>query len=792
MLTLERTPTYADKLALFDAEMQALIGELHTVPTAAPLLGRRAFLKKAAFAGGGLALMFHLDTKAARAIEGDDLPGPGDRKANPDSTVLNAFVRVAPNNTVTVFSKGPEIGQGIKTAFALIIAEELEADWNTVVVEQAPVNPKVYGSQSAGGSTSIPRGWDQLRQAGAAARIMLVGAAAKQWNVPPTDCVAANSTVTHKASGRKLTYGDLAIAAATQPVPDAAGIPLKAKADWKLLGKRIPGVDNQSIVTGQPIFGIDVSMPGMVFANYTKCPAIGGKVKSANLDAIKKLPGIVDAFTLDGTGNPNEYMPGVAIIGKTTWAVFKAKSALKVEWDETGASKDSLSAAAAKAKEISVKPPTAATNVGDVDAAFASAAKVVEASYEYAMVSHQQLEPENSTAWFHDGAIELWTPSQSADRGLQQVAKLLNLPEDKVTIHQTRAGGGFGRRLANDYLCEVAAIAMKVQAPVKLQWMREDDFAYDFFRAPGFHYLKGAVDKQGKLTAIQNHIVSFTAGNNRPVSGGGRSNNSFPTDMALNTRYAISLLPLQIPCGSMRAPTDNTQMFVAQSFLHELSAAAGRDHVEFLLEWINRPPAAPPSQPAGQAREQNTAQNTERGGAQGARGGFNAARAAGVVKLAAEKSGWGKKLPAGSGMGIAFSFAYGGHVAEVVEVSVDAKKKITVHKITAVADIGPIVNMSSAENQVHGGVIDGLSTAMGLRVEVEKGRIQQTNFDDYPILRMKSAPQVEAHFIQSDFRPSGLGEPCLVPLAAALGNAIFAATGDRVRSMPFTRAGYSI
>jgi isoquinoline 1-oxidoreductase beta subunit len=337
-------------------------------------------------------------------------------------------------------------------------------------------------------------------------------------------------------------------------------------------------------------------------------------------------------------------------------------------------------------------------------------------------------------------------------------------------------------------MLESAAIAMKVKAPVKLQWMREDDFAHDMFRAPGFHYLKGAVDKSGKLSAFQNHIVSFSAGAKRPVSGGGRSNNSFPTDMARNTRYAISLLPLQIPCGPMRAPTDNTQMFVVGSFLHELSVAAGRDHVEFLLEWFRRAePAGPEARKGGPAPR---GPEVEKAGARA--GSFNADRAAGVLKLAAEKAGWGKKLPPGSGMGVAFSFAYGGHVAEAVELSVDANKKITIHKIVAVADIGPIVNMSSAENQVQGGVIDGLSTAMGLQIEVEKGRIQQTNFHQYPILRMPAAPPVEAHFIQSDFRPSGLGEPCLPPLAPALGNAIFAATGDRVRSMPFSRCGYSI
>ncbi len=475
MPAAKNTSLYAEKLAQCDADMQALIASFETVSPVARSMGRRTFLKMSGLAGSGLVLLFTLDARNARAAD--------EHAAEPSAgpTVLNAFVRVAPNNTVTVYSKGPEIGQGIKTAFGLIIAEELDADWSRVKVEQAPINPKVYGSQSAGGSTSIPHGWDQLRQAGATARAMLIAAAAQQWKVPTTECATAASVVSHKASGRKLSYGDLATAAAQQPAWPS--ITLKERADYKLIGKRISGVDNHDIVTGQPIFGIDMQMPGMVYANSPKCPAIGGKVKSANLEAIKKLPGVIDAFVLEGTGNPSEVMPGVAIIGKSTWAVFKAKAALKVEWDESAASKDSLTQAAAKAKEISATLPTPATNVGDVDAAFASAAKVVEASYDYAMVSHQQLEPENSTAWWHDGVMEVWTPSQSADRGLSMVASVLKLPEAKVTVHQTRAGGGFGRRLANDYLCEVAAIAMKVNAPVKLQWMREDDFAYDFFRA---------------------------------------------------------------------------------------------------------------------------------------------------------------------------------------------------------------------------------------------------------------------------------------------------------------------
>jgi len=756
----------AETFAQYDAQIQALIAEVETITPPVATIGRRSFLKLAGFAGGGLVLAFYLDTRPVRAEE-----------VAANETTLNAFVRIAPDNTVTVYSKGPEIGQGIKTAFGLIIAEELDADWKTVKVDQAPIKPKVYGYQGAGGSTSIPRGWDQLRQAGATARAMLIASAAKQWNVPVSECTAADSFVIHKPSGRKLTYGSLAKAAADQPVPDVAKVPLKTRAEYKLLGKRFTGVDNAKVVTGQPLFGIDVKLPGMLYANYTKCPAVGGKVKSANLDEIKKLPGIVDAFVLDGTGNPLEVMPGVAIIAKTTWDAFKAKAALKVEWDESAASKDSLTAAATKAKELGPKLPEPETNVGDVDAAFASGAKVVEVAYDYAMVSHQQLEPQNSTAWWHDGTVELWTPSQQSDRGLTMLVNMLKLPEEKIIIHQTRAGGGFGRRLMNDYLCEAAAIAQKVNAPVKLQWKREDDFAHDFFRAGGYHFLKGAV-KDGKLTAFQNHLVSFSADGKRPVSGGGRSNNSFPTDIAPNVRYGVTLMPLQTPCGPWRAPTDNVQMFVIGSFLHELSVAAQCDHVEFLLDWFKRPLAKPASVPQGPPPDLSRT--------------FNPARASGVLKLAAEKSGWGKKLPAGTGLGIAFGFSYGGHIAEAVELSVDASKHVTVHKITVVGDIGPIINMSSAENQAQGGAIDALSTAMGLEIGVEQGRVQQSNFGEYPILKMSSAPPVEVHFIQSDFRPAGLGEPCVPPLAAALGNAIFAATGDRVRTMPFKRSGYSI
>jgi isoquinoline 1-oxidoreductase beta subunit len=748
----------AEKFQSADVYLRDVMNEVESLPAPRAGMGRRAFLKMSGLAGGGLVLAFCLDLKAARA-------------ANDTLIVLNAFVRIAPDNSVTLYSKGPEIGQGIKTAFALIIAEELDADWKNVKVEQARINPKVYGNQSAGGSTSIPRGWDQLRQAGATARAMLIAAAAKQWNAPAGECTAADSVVTHTPSGRKLSYGALATAGAAMPVPDAATVPLKARKDYKLLGKRYTGVDNLKVVTGQPLFGIDTRLPGMLYANYTKCPAVGGKVKSANLDAIKKLPGVKDAFVIEGNGRVAEVMPGVAIIANSTWAAFKAKAALQVEWDESAASKDSMSAIRAQAKAIAAKGKGATEIVakGDVDGAL-KGGKMVEAFYDYPFLSHAPLEPQNCTAWRHDGILEMWNPTQTPDRGLSQVAAIAGLPDDNVIMHQTRVGGGFGRRLVNDYACEAAAIAMRVNAPVKLQWKREDDFAHDYYRAAGFHSLRGAVDAQGKLTAWDDHLISFTADDKNPVNGGNLPADEFPANVLPTVRYTQTLLPLLVPCGAWRAPRSNGVAFAIQSFINELAVAGGRDHQEFLVEIMGQPRWLKQDDPG--------AMNTE--------------RAIGVIKLAAEKAGWGKTLPKGSGMGLAFHFSHAGHFAEVVELSVDSKKHITVHHITVAGDIGPVINLSGAENQCQGAALDGLSTMSGLEVTFEKGRIEQANYNAYTPLRMRSAPPVAVYFLQSDYRPTGVGEPALPPVAAAVCNAIFAATGERVRSLPLKKAGYTI
>jgi isoquinoline 1-oxidoreductase beta subunit len=720
---------------------------------------RRTFLKLTGLVGGGLVLAFHVGEQ-----------GTAFANARPKDFAPNAFLRISPQGTITLYSKAPEIGQGIKTAFPMIIAEELDADWSHVKVEQAAINPAVYGRQSAGGSRSIPTSWDQLRRAGAVGRAMLVSAAARQWQVSEAELTTENSVVYHKPSNRKATYASLATAAAALPVPDEQSVKLKTRAEYKLLGKRITGVDNHAIVTGKPLFGIDQVLPGMQYAVFVKCPAVGGKVLEANLDEIRKLPGVTQAFVIEGTGKPTEVMPGVAILAKSTWAAFKAREKLEVKWDESSASKDSWSAYVEQARKLASQPGAESIReTGNVDAVFAES-KTVEAFYSYPFIAHAPMEPQNTTAVFKDGAIEIWSPTQTPEAGVQLVADVLGIAPEKVTLHQTRVGGGFGRRLMNDYMCEAAVIARQAGVPVKLQWTREDDMHHDFFRVGGFHSFKGGLDKSGKLVAWQDHFITFTQDGERPTSGGDMSAEEFPAQLVPNARLTQTKLKLQIPTGPWRAPRSCAIAFAIQSFLHECAVSANRDHLDFLLEVLGEP----------------------RWLKEGDAYALNTGRAAAVIKLAAEKAGWGRPMPKGRGLGLAFHFSHAGHFAEVAEVSVDANRKLTVHRVVVAGDIGPIINMSGAENQTEGAVIDGFSAAMGQQIDFENGRIAQNNFDSYPLLRITHAPKVESYFIQSDFTPTGVGEPALPPVAPAIANAIFAATGHRVRSMPFTKEGFTL
>jgi isoquinoline 1-oxidoreductase subunit beta len=720
-------------------------------------ISRRTFFKVTGLAGSGLVLAFYMGDQAfANSTAKEFAP--------------NAFLRITPDGVITLYSKAPEIGQGIKTAFPMIIAEELDADWAHVRVEQAPINPAVYGRQSAGGSRSIPTSWDQLRRAGATGRAMLVSAAAKQWNVPESECTTDKSTVFHQGSNRHLSYAKLASAAAQLPVPDEKSLTLKKRSEYKLLGKRVTGVDNQAIVTGKPLFGIDQVVPGMLYAVFEKCPAVGGKVKEANLDEIKKLPGVKQAFIVNGTGKPTEVMPGVAILANSTWAAMSARRKLKVTWDESSASKDSWTRYVEQAKKLaSQSGPDVIRNTGDVDKVFAQT-KPVEAFYQYPFVAHAPLEPQNTTASFKDGAVEIWSPTQTPESGVKLVADVLGIASDKVTLHQTRVGGGFGRRLMNDYMCEAAAISKQAGVPVKLQWSREDDMHHDFFRVGGFHSFKGGLDPTGKLVAWQDHFITFTQDGEKPTSGGDLSPDEFPAQVLPNARLTQTKLKLQIPTGPWRAPRSCSLAFATQSFIHECAVSARRDHLDFLLEIMGEP----------------------RWLQQGNEFSLNTGRAAAVIKLAAEKAGWGKPQSKGRGLGLAFHFSHAGHFAEVAEVSVDENRKLTLHRVVVAGDIGPIVNMSGAENQTEGAVIDGFSTAMGLEIGFENGRITQNNFDSYPILRIANAPKVESYFIQSDFTPTGVGEPALPPVAPAIANAIFAAIGHRVRTLPLTKEGFTI
>jgi isoquinoline 1-oxidoreductase subunit beta len=737
-------------------------------PAGAPLNpSRRAFLSASLAAGGGLMLTVSLPGIAEAGLDSRDTQA--------SVTRLSAYILIARDGLVTIMARSPDMGQGMKTTLPMIIADELDVPWTSVYVETAPVNPTLYGMQFSYGSLNTPLQYDPMRRAGAAGRQMMLTAATLLWHVPASECETDQGVVHHRASGRRATYGELASRAAHLPAPDLLTVPLKDPRDYKIIGHFTPQVDGPSVLAGEPLFGIDQSVPGMLYAVYEKAPVFGSRALSANLDVIRAQPGVRDAFII--RGDPAEVMSaglvdGVAIVAERWHQANRALQLLQVQWEPREVSQQATAVFDRQAAAlVDEAPRQILRHDGDVIQAFDGAAKVVEASYAYPFLAHATLEPMNCTAWAKpDGTVEIWAPSQAPTAALLLVARTLKLDPSKVTVHMTRVGGGFGRRGNNDYVVEAAAISQRIGQPVKLLWNRRQDFQHDFYRPAGYNHFRGALDAQGKLVGFADHFVTFSHGGEVALCAD-LPLDMFPAGFVPNLQFGQTMIELGAPTGHWRDPNYNGLAFAFESFIDELAHAGGRDPLALRLELYGPPrviPAPPSDRPGLHIPP------------------FDTGRARGVLQLVAEKAGWDKRqLPPRTGMGLAFCYSHFGYVAEVIKASVDERGVPRIHKVWAAVDIGrQIINPAGAYNQAQGAILDGLGSALHQGLTIKNGAVADTNFNTFGLLRMREAPPVEAHFRITDNRPTGLGEPTLAPAMAALTNALFAATGKRIRRLP--------
>jgi isoquinoline 1-oxidoreductase beta subunit len=699
-------------------------------------ISRREFLGAGAAAGAGLVIGFYL---------------PHGKGKSGEVFAPNAYLKITPDNKVTIVVARSEMGQGVRTALPMILAEELEADWKQIVIEQAGAST-LYGDQTTGGSASVRTTWDPMRKAGAAAREMLISAAAAEWGVPRASCKAENGAVIHAASSRRLTYGQLANRAATFPVPTDP--PLKAAKDYKLVGTRVARIDTQAKVVGKADYGIDLRVPNMKYAVLARCPVIGGKVASFDDREAKGVPGVRYVGKIGDAS--------VAVVADAMWNAMEGRRALNVKWDE-GPNRELSSAAIMESLKKSAEGKAVTLYaVGDVGKA---SGRRIEASYELPFMAHAAMEPGNSVAHFQGSKCELWSPTQVPQDVRDSVAQAVGVDPDQVKVNVTLMGGGFGRRLEHDYAVEAALVSKAIGGPVKVQWTREDDMRNSTYRPASYHQMRAVLDGKGWPVAFSHRIVaaSINAQKGLPVEGG--VDPDLKDEAALVYSFPHVLLDYvatetAVPLGWMRSVYALQAAFASECFMDELAAAAGKDPLEYRLHLL--------------AKDEDIKYFETT---------WHTARMRGVLQMAAEKAGWGKPLPAGYHRGIACFGCFSTYAAEVVEISMENDRP-HVHRAVGAIDCGQVINPTILEQQIQGGVIYALSNALRAKITIEKGRVMQGNFDDYEPIRMKEAPVVEAYFVQSTEAPTGAGEPPVPPLAPALCNAIFSATKKRIRGLP--------
>jgi len=728
----------------------------------APVVNRRDFLKKSAAGGTALVIGFYLPAVA----HAQEAPQQEKKPPNP----LNAWVRITPDSRVTLILGKSEMGQGIMTALPMILAEELYLDWKNVNIEQAPTNPNIY-DHGTGGSGSVSGSWLPMRRAGAAAREMLVSAAAARWNVNPNTCVAKDGGVLHGARKSFLTYGELVEDAAKLPIPDFNTVPLKNSDDFTIVGHDTRRFEARGKATGAAKFGIDSRMPGMQFAVIARCPVFGGKLKSFDAAKARAVPGVRDVIAIDPVGPGAFTAGGVVVLADNSWAAMQGRKALQITWDEGPAASESTDSLRKQFLDNAAKPGKVVRNDGDADAAFSGAAKKVEATYEFPFAAHATMEPMNYTVHIRPDGAEAWVPTQAPQWAQEIIAKVSGLPPEKVIVHTTLMGGGFGRRYQADFVMEAAQVAKASGKPVMIVWTRDDDMQHGFYRPASYHHFSGSLDAKGNLAAWKHFQTSTSIDAMwNPKGEEAPDKSEFATAAFIpyqtpNYRIEYTLAKSSVPRAWWRSVEHSTSGFVVESFVDELANAAGADPLEFRLRLI------------GDDRKIPDFTNPKEGKP------LDTARLKAVLRLAAEKADWAKPLPKSVFRGIAGYYSFESYTAAVVEASVNAGA-VKVRRVVYAVDCGRPINPEGVRAQVESAAIYGLSATLHDAITIKGGRVEQTNFNDYQMPRMSETPKTEVHVVMSKEEPTGIGEPGLPVIAPALCNAIYAATKKRIRRLP--------